>query len=199
MIYRRMKLKKYSKESHSDSSGLNCTTYDLRGAITDKKSSCVGIGMPTGMNNNNSDENLAMEPILVEEKLSKIASSRLMNFTHPRLTFRSLRRTFAFIFIENQFQLDLRPQRRKRYHQLYPWHSRTFHVLDHSRTHLHHFLQVLWQHGAPSNRRTAIPLPNRHQRSFQCRHFLLHQRILSFLHLLQNQRQGETWEAHKRC
>lgn len=53
---------------HSDSSGLNCTTYDLTGAISDKKNSCVGIGMPTGMNNNNSDENLAMEPVIVEDK-----------------------------------------------------------------------------------------------------------------------------------
>ena len=68
----KMGAKKYSKDLHSDSSGLNCTTYDLTGAINDKKNSCVGIGMPTGMNNNNSDENLAMEPVMVEEeKLSE--------------------------------------------------------------------------------------------------------------------------------
>lgn len=68
-----MKSKKYSKESISDSSGLNCTTYDLTRAINEKKPSCVGIGMPSGLNNNNSDENLAMESVMVEEeKLSKL-------------------------------------------------------------------------------------------------------------------------------
>lgn len=68
--------KKYSKDLNSDSSGLNCTTYDLTRAINDnKKSNCVvGIGIPTGVNNNNSDENLAMEPVLIEEeKLSMLA------------------------------------------------------------------------------------------------------------------------------
>lgn len=64
--------KKYSKDLNSDSSGLNCTTYDLTRAISDKKSGCVDLGTPSGMNNNNSDENLAMEPVMVEEeKLSK--------------------------------------------------------------------------------------------------------------------------------
>lgn len=43
----KMALKKYSKDLNSDSSGLNCTTYDLTRAITqDKndKNNCVGIG-----------------------------------------------------------------------------------------------------------------------------------------------------------
>lgn len=43
----KMALKKYSKDLNSDSSGLNCTTYDLTRAITqDKndKNTCVGIG-----------------------------------------------------------------------------------------------------------------------------------------------------------
>jgi hypothetical protein len=68
--------KKYSKDLNSDSSGLNCTTYDLTRASDDKKNSCVGIGMPTGLNNNNSDENLADSPVMVEtEKLSKLKQS----------------------------------------------------------------------------------------------------------------------------
>lgn len=67
-LSRKMKEKVGKKMVHSDSSGLNCTTYDLTGAISDKKISCVGIGMPTGMNNNNSDENLAIEPVIVEDK-----------------------------------------------------------------------------------------------------------------------------------
>lgn len=71
-----MGIKKYSKDISSDSSGLNCTTYDLTRAINEKKSSCVGIGMPTSLNNNNSDENLAMEPIMIEEqKLSMCKNS----------------------------------------------------------------------------------------------------------------------------
>lgn len=73
-VKRKMGIKKYAKDLNSDSSGLNCTTYDLTRAINDnKKSNCVGIGMPSGLNNNNSDENLAMEPVLVEEeKLSML-------------------------------------------------------------------------------------------------------------------------------
>lgn len=63
-----MKEKIGKKMVHSDSSGLNCTTYDLTGAVSDKKNSCVGIGMPTGMNNNNSDENLAVETVIVEDE-----------------------------------------------------------------------------------------------------------------------------------
>jgi hypothetical protein len=64
--------RKYAKDLHSDSSGLNCTTYDLTGNGTDKKSNCVGIGIPTGLNNNNSDENLAVV-IVEEEKLCNFA------------------------------------------------------------------------------------------------------------------------------
>jgi hypothetical protein len=54
-------VKSYVKELHSESSGLNCTTYDLTRAIGDKKSTCVGIGIPSNLNNNNSDENLAAD------------------------------------------------------------------------------------------------------------------------------------------
>jgi hypothetical protein len=70
------KIKKYTKDLNSDSSGLNCTTYDLTGNGTDKKSNCVGIGMPTGLNNNNSDENLAVV-VVEEEKLCKFRLGRI--------------------------------------------------------------------------------------------------------------------------
>lgn len=61
---------KFTKEVHSDSSGLNCTTYVLSSDKDDKKNNIVGIAMPSGVNNNNSDENLAIE-IVEEEKLCK--------------------------------------------------------------------------------------------------------------------------------
>lgn len=61
---------KFTKEVHSDSSGLNCTTYVLSNDKEDKKNNIVGIAMPNGVNNNNSDENLAIE-IVEEEKLCK--------------------------------------------------------------------------------------------------------------------------------
>lgn len=102
---------------HSDSSGLNCTTYDLTGAITDKKNSCVGIGMPTGMNNNNSDENLAMEPVIVEdEKLSKFSEEFQIDELVPKINafvqlFSLRRRTSPVVLPKNQFQRDLRSQR----------------------------------------------------------------------------------------
>lgn len=73
----KMGIKKYSKDISSESSGLNCTTYDLTRAITDKKSTCVGIGIPsTGVNNNNSDENLAMESNATEDE--KLCRQKLM-------------------------------------------------------------------------------------------------------------------------
>jgi hypothetical protein len=72
ILKRRLKektqVKSYTKELHSESSGLNCTTYDLTQAMNDKKNSCVGIGMPSNVNNNNSDENLAVDPSIPEEK-----------------------------------------------------------------------------------------------------------------------------------
>lgn len=64
---------KFTKEVHSDSSGLNCTTYVLSNDKEDKKNNIVGIAMPNGVNNNNSDENLAIE-IVEEEKLCKYPS-----------------------------------------------------------------------------------------------------------------------------
>lgn len=61
-------IKNYSKDLNSDSSGLNCTTYDLTGGINGQKiSNCVGIAVPNGLNNNNSAENLAVETAIIEE------------------------------------------------------------------------------------------------------------------------------------
>lgn len=81
-IKKKMGIKKYSKDLNSDSSGLNCTTYDLTRAINDtKKSNCVGIGMPAGINNNNSDENLAMEPVVIEEEKLSLCEELLLSFS----------------------------------------------------------------------------------------------------------------------
>lgn len=72
---KKMGTKKYSKDLNSDSSGLNCTTYDLTSGINGQKiNGCVGIAVPNGLNNNNSDENLAMEAVVVEEE--KISESK---------------------------------------------------------------------------------------------------------------------------
>lgn len=69
-----IKRKKYSKDLTSvSSSGFGCTTYDLTQVIPEKsnKPNCDVFGVPTGINNNNSDENLAIEPVSSrEEKLS---------------------------------------------------------------------------------------------------------------------------------
>lgn len=41
------------------SSGIGCTTYDLTSSVPNKGDLPIGIVIPRGMNNNNSDENLA--------------------------------------------------------------------------------------------------------------------------------------------
>lgn len=65
---------KYSKDLTLDaSSGFGCTTYDLSQVIPIKnnKPNCEVYGIPNGVNNNNSDENLAIEPVISTEiKLS---------------------------------------------------------------------------------------------------------------------------------
>lgn len=65
-----------TKELASDSSsGINCTTYDLTDAVPNKNDLPIGIVIPRSMNNNNSDENLAIESSVTSEsddvKLSK--------------------------------------------------------------------------------------------------------------------------------
>ncbi|CRL04481.1 CLUMA_CG017562, isoform A [Clunio marinus] len=74
--------KKYSKDLNSDSSGLNCTTYDLTRALgSDNKTNCVNIGIPSGLNNNNSDENLATETVIVEERKLNLFEEILLSFS----------------------------------------------------------------------------------------------------------------------
>jgi peptidoglycan/LPS O-acetylase OafA/YrhL len=79
-LKRKMQMKKYSKDCSSESSGsgLNCTTYDLTRVIADKKN-CVGIGIPTGVNNNNSDENLAID--LVDDEKTSVWTELLLSFS----------------------------------------------------------------------------------------------------------------------
>lgn len=61
------------------SSGIGCTTYDLTSSVPNKGDLPIGIVIPRGMNNNNSDENLAEGSINVEEiKLSK-STTKLRN------------------------------------------------------------------------------------------------------------------------
>lgn len=61
--------KKMTKElaSDSSSSGINCTTYDLTDAVPNKNDLPIGIVIPRSMNNNNSDENLAIESSVISE------------------------------------------------------------------------------------------------------------------------------------
>lgn len=66
-------MKNYSKDLNSESSsGLGCTTYDLTQGLPEKSNKSFSI--PTGVNNNNSDENLAIEPVTTEEE--KIGKTR---------------------------------------------------------------------------------------------------------------------------
>lgn len=59
---------KMTKELASDSSsGINCTTYDLTDAVPNKNDLPIGIVIPRSMNNNNSDENLAIESSVISE------------------------------------------------------------------------------------------------------------------------------------
>lgn len=61
------------------SSGIGCTTYDLTSAVPNKNDLPIGIVIPRGMNNNNSDENLADSINLEEVKLSKWLEIDLMS------------------------------------------------------------------------------------------------------------------------
>lgn len=78
------KVKKYSKDLNSEtSSGIGCTTYDLTHAGPEKKNSAIGISIPSGVNNNNSDENLAIERMSEqEEKLSMYRTAHILTFFH---------------------------------------------------------------------------------------------------------------------
>ncbi|XP_058451821.1 O-acyltransferase like protein isoform X2 [Malaya genurostris] len=67
-------IKNYTKDLNSESSsGLGCTTYDLTQSIAEKmnKANSDALSIPTGINNNNSDENLTIDPLsATDEKLS---------------------------------------------------------------------------------------------------------------------------------
>lgn len=63
------------------SSGIGCTTYDLTGAVPNKNDLAIGIGIPRGMNNNNSDENLADGSINVQEIKLALWSELLLSFS----------------------------------------------------------------------------------------------------------------------
>uniref|UniRef100_A0A1W7R5K7 Nose resistant-to-fluoxetine protein N-terminal domain-containing protein n=2 Tax=Aedes albopictus TaxID=7160 RepID=A0A1W7R5K7_AEDAL len=80
----KIRMKKYSKDLSSESSsGLGCTTYDLTQGLPDKanKVNCSAFGIPTGVNNNNSDENLAIEPTPPEEEKLGVCAELLLSFS----------------------------------------------------------------------------------------------------------------------
>lgn len=97
-----IKMKKYSKDLTSDSSsGFGCTTYDLTQVIPEKsnKPNCDMFGVPTGLNNNNSDENLAIEPVSPrEEKLSSTDQTTLTLSAHLFFYYRCLVRIVTILF-----------------------------------------------------------------------------------------------------
>lgn len=63
------------------SSGIGCTTYDLTSSVPNKNDLPIGIVIPRGMNNNNSDEHLAEGSINVEEIKLGVWSELLLSFS----------------------------------------------------------------------------------------------------------------------
>lgn len=79
---RKMKLKALSKDLATDSSsGIGCTTYDLTKGQNKNNDLSVGIGINTGMNNNNSDENLAINGVCVEDEKMGVWWELLLSFS----------------------------------------------------------------------------------------------------------------------
>lgn len=80
---RALKNKRQNKDDMAtdSSSGIGCTTYDLTGAVPNKNDLPIGIVIPRGLNNNNSDENLAEGSINVEEIKLSIWSELLLSFS----------------------------------------------------------------------------------------------------------------------
>lgn len=77
-----LKSKNRTKDDATDSSsGIGCTTYDLTSAVPNKNDLAIGIVIPRGMNNNNSDENLAEDSINVEEIKLSVWSELLLSFS----------------------------------------------------------------------------------------------------------------------
>lgn len=63
------------------SSDIGCKTYDLRSSDPNKNDLTIGIQIPHGMNNNNSDEHLADVSINVEEIKLGVWSELLLSFS----------------------------------------------------------------------------------------------------------------------
>ncbi|XP_031635860.1 O-acyltransferase like protein [Contarinia nasturtii] len=80
---RALKNKNLNKDemASDSSSGIGCTTYDLSNAVPNKNDLPIGIVIPRGMNNNNSDENLAGGSINIEEKELGVWSELLLSFS----------------------------------------------------------------------------------------------------------------------
>lgn len=80
---RALKSKRSTKDEAAtdSSSGLDCTTYDLTSAVPSKNGLPIGIEMPRGVNNNNSEENLADGSINVEEIKLSVWSELLLSFS----------------------------------------------------------------------------------------------------------------------
>ncbi|XP_055644145.1 O-acyltransferase like protein-like [Toxorhynchites rutilus septentrionalis] len=79
-----IKIKSFSKDLSSESSsGLGCTTYDLTQGIHDKggKPRCDAFGITVSVNNNNSDENLAIEPAVTGEQKLSVWAELLLSFS----------------------------------------------------------------------------------------------------------------------
>lgn len=75
---------KYSKDLTLNSSpGFGCSTYDLTQVIPIKNKipNCEVFDVPNGINNNNSDENLAIEPVRSSEQKLSVWSELLLSFS----------------------------------------------------------------------------------------------------------------------
>lgn len=85
-IYLTARAKRVLKNKHrtkddsvtDSSSGIGCTTYV---SVPNKNDLSIGIAIPHGMNNNNSDENLAEGSINVEEIKLGVWSELLLSFS----------------------------------------------------------------------------------------------------------------------
>lgn len=80
---RALKSKRTTKDEivTDSSSGIGCTTYDLTGALPSKNGLPIDIDIQRGINNNNSDENLADSSINVQEIKLSIWSELLLSFS----------------------------------------------------------------------------------------------------------------------
>lgn len=90
-LYLTARAKRALKDKHRNkddlatdsSSGIGCTTYDLTSSVPNKNDLPIGIAidLPRGMNNNDSDENLAEGSINVDEIKLSVWSELLLSFS----------------------------------------------------------------------------------------------------------------------